>query len=315
VIVVPSAPFVPAAQRLALKIDVRTYRGALHAVPRLLEVLLKHQARATFLFALGPDGGGRTLLRAGPRALARKLGERSLLSHYGLRTLLCGTLLPRPDIGRRCGELMRRVRAQGFGVGIHAWDAASWQRTAATADAAWTRTQMERAARRFERIFGSPARVHGAADWRMNKYAFRLSQRLGFDYGTDTRGTRPFLPVLDAELIACPQIPTTLPTLEELLRRDRMPLDRALEQLLMLSRIPAVEGHVYTARAELEGTHLIGAFERLLDAWRAQGLQLLDLDTYLEAAGVGTLPRHRIDYRRIDERGEPIAMQGSAFLA
>jgi peptidoglycan/xylan/chitin deacetylase (PgdA/CDA1 family) len=314
VIVLPSAPFVSAAQRLALKIDVRTYRGALHAVPRLLEVLRRHQAHATFLFALGPDGCGRTLLRAGARMLLGKLDGHALLSYYGVRSLLYGTVLPRPDIGRRCAEVMRRVRAQGFGVGLHAWDAASWQSMAATADAAWTRSQMERAVQRFERIFGSPARVHGAADWRMNKYAFRLSQRLGFDYGTDTRGTRPFLPVLDAELIACPQVPTTLPTLEELLARDQMPLERALDHLLMLSRIPAPEGHVYTLRAELEGTCLLGAFDRLLGAWRAQGLQLLDLDRYLEAAQVGTLPRHRIDYRRIDKRGAPVAMQGPAFL-
>ena len=313
-IALPPAPFIPAAKRLALKVDVRTCRGALHGVPRLLEVLHKHGAGATFLFALGPDGGGRTLLRAGPRALRRKHAGHSVLAQYGYRTLFYGTLLPSPDIGRRSAEVLRRVRAEGFGVGLHAWDAARWLRSASSADARWTRIQMERAAERFERIFGEAARTHGAVDWQMNKHAFRLTQRLGFDYGTDTRGTRPFLPVLDAELIACPQVPTTLPTLDELLR-EGMKLEHAVAEVLRLTRIPAPEGHVYTLRAECEGSTLLPVFEVLIRAWRMQGLELLALEQYLEAAGVGTLPRHCIEYRGRMHGEGPVAMQGAAFLA
>jgi hypothetical protein len=49
----------------------------------------------------------------------------------------------------------------------------------------------------------------------MNREAFRLTQRMGFVYASDTRGTHPFLPVIKAEIVACPQYPTTLPTLDE----------------------------------------------------------------------------------------------------
>ena len=37
-------------RRLALKIDVDTWRGTREGVPRLVEALKRHGARATFLF-------------------------------------------------------------------------------------------------------------------------------------------------------------------------------------------------------------------------------------------------------------------------
>ncbi len=33
-----------------------------------------------------------------------------------------GTLLPGPDIGKRCAGIMRDVAAAGFENGIHTWD-------------------------------------------------------------------------------------------------------------------------------------------------------------------------------------------------
>ena len=49
-----------------------------------------------------------------------------MVKHYGLRTLLYGTLLPGPDIGKKCAAEMRAVRDAGFEVGIHCWDHARW---------------------------------------------------------------------------------------------------------------------------------------------------------------------------------------------
>ena len=48
---------------LALKVDVDTYRGTRDGVPRLVELLKKHDAGATFLFSLGPDHTGRAIKR------------------------------------------------------------------------------------------------------------------------------------------------------------------------------------------------------------------------------------------------------------
>ena len=203
--------------KLALKVDVDTYRGTRRGVPRLVELLKKHGAGATFLFSLGPDHTGRAIKRVFRGGFIGKASRTSVLSHYGLATLLYGTLLPGPDIGRRCAGVMRGVRDAGFEVGIHAWDHVKWQDGVPGADARWTERQMLLSRERFQEIFGEPARAHGAAGWQTNVHALRLTQRLGFDYCSDTRGSGPFIPVWRAEIVACPQLPTTLPTLDELI--------------------------------------------------------------------------------------------------
>ena len=198
---------------LALKIDVDTYRGTLIGVPRLVEMLRRHGADATFLFSLGRDHTGRALRRAFRPGFMKKVSRTSVLSHYGLKTLLYGVALPGPDIGCGCADILRGVRDSGFETGIHCWDHVKWQDHVRHADMAWTEREMELATSRYANVFGSAATVHGAAGWQMNAHALRLTQRLGFSHASDCRGSHPFIPVWDAEIVNCPQLPTTLPTL------------------------------------------------------------------------------------------------------
>ena len=140
--------------KIALKIDVDTFRGTREGVPALLSMLERHGAGATFLFSLGPDHTGRAIKRALRPGFMQKVGRTSVLSHYGVRTLLYGTVLPGPDIGRRCADVMRDVKKRGFEVGIHTWDHVRWQDGVATANEDWTRWQMSLAVQRFTEIFG-----------------------------------------------------------------------------------------------------------------------------------------------------------------
>ena len=300
---------------IALKIDVDTYRGTRDGVPALVELLKQHEAGATFLFSLGPDHSGRALSRLLRPGVSRNAGSISPLRHYGVATLLRGTLLPGVDIGKRCADILRAVRDAGFEVGIHTFDHWRWQSGVAGADAAWTRRELERACQRFRDIFGTEPRVHGAAGWQMNRHAYRLTQMLGFDYCSDTRGTCPFVTLYQAEVIACPQIPTTLPTLDELLGTDGITQENVVEHLLSITREASVNGHVYTARAELEGLRLRPVFERLLHGWREQGARLLSLADYFDALPDKNLPRHELAVGPVPGRTRDLALQGAEFLA
>jgi peptidoglycan/xylan/chitin deacetylase (PgdA/CDA1 family) len=301
--------------KLALKVDVDTYRGTRKGVPRLVEILKKHGAGATFFFSLGPDHTGRAIKRAFRRGFFSKVSRTSVLSHYGLLTLLYGTLLPGPDIGRRCGGIMRSVRDAGFEVGIHTWDHVKWQDGVGGADAQWTERQMRLARERFEAIFGEPARAHGAAGWQMNLHALRLTQRLGFDYCSDSRGTRPFIPVWRAEIVACPQLPTTLPTLDELIGTDGVTARNVAGHVLELTRTPPAEGHVYTLHAELEGGKLAGAFEAMLAGWKSQGYELVPLRALAEELDLKSLPRNEIALGAVPGRSGSLTVQGKEFLS
>lgn len=311
-----AAPLI-SGPRLALKIDVDTWRGTRLGVPALANLLQQLNVGATFLFSLGPDHTGRAIKRVFRPGFVKKVQRTSVLEHYGLKTLLYGTLLPGPDIGKRGASIMRAVRAQGFEVGIHCWDHVAWQDGVAHFDATTTERHMQRAQQRFTEIFGEPARVHGAAGWQMNRHAMRLTQRMGFAYCSDGRGESPFLPVVNGELIDCPQLPTTLPTLDELIGLDGRTADNVHEHLLALTQ-PAdstTRNHVFTLHAELEGMKLAHVLERLIKGWQAQGYHVCSLADYAASLPAHALPRHEALAGEIPGRSGTLQIQGPAFLA
>jgi undecaprenyl phosphate-alpha-L-ara4FN deformylase len=302
------------AVRLGLKVDVDTLRGTREGVPRLLELLQRHGVHATFLFSLGPDHTGRAIRRVFRKGFVGKVHRTSVVRHYGVRTLLYGTLLPAPDIARRATSVLRRVRGEGHETGIHCWDRIRWQDGVATADAEWTRREMQRACDRFVEVFKEPPTTHGAAGWQMNAHALRLTQQLGFDYCSDGRGAYPHLPVWRGELIRCPQFPTTLPTLDELIGNDGISEENVAAHVLARTREAPGTGHVFTLHAELEGMRLASVLDQLLTGWKAQGFALGPMRLLRDAVEPLALPRCETALAPIAGRSGTLLMQGDEFL-
>src|SRR3954465_3727705 len=113
--------------RLALKVDVDTDRGTREGVPNLVEDFQKAEATACFLFSLGPDQTGRAITRIFRPGFFKKVSRTSVVQLYGVRTLLNGTLLPAPHLGRRNESGRRSVRDAGFEIGIHCNNHYRWQ--------------------------------------------------------------------------------------------------------------------------------------------------------------------------------------------
>ncbi len=288
-------------KRIALKIDADTYRGTLAGVPALIAILERHEARGTFFFSLGPDHSGR---EARPASLGK---------YYGLSTRLYGRLLPGPNIGARCAETLRQASSAGFEVGIHAWNRVSWEQKAQGAANPWIEDQMRRACTSFSEIFATAPTVHAAAGWRMNRHALRLTQRLGFDYASDSRGNHPFMPVIDGELVACPQLPTTLPTLDEILALEPgFTPEHAADRILQLSAAIAGD-HVFTLRAELEGMKFPDAMERLLAGWKESGCEIVALRDIAATLNRLELPRHSVHFAQAPGRPGLRLTQGPLF--
>jgi len=299
---------------LALKIDVDTYRGTREGVPPLVKLLEKHGACATFLFSLGPDHTGRAIRRVFRPGFLNKVSRTSVVSHYGIRTLLYGTLLPGPDIGLRCADILRSVDAAGFETGIHCWDHIRWQDFVAGKNADWTRREMDLAVERYQQVFHRPPLTHGAAGWQMNGHAYRLEQEYGFSYGSDCRGSHPFWPVVDGKDVPVPQLPSTLPTLDELIGVGDLTEDNVHEHLLKLTAEAPASGHVYTLHAELEGMRLLHVFDKLLSGWKAQGYQLVTTCQLLESLDLTQLPRHTIVQGGLEGRSGTMSLQGPAIM-
>jgi undecaprenyl phosphate-alpha-L-ara4FN deformylase len=306
---------------LTLKIDVDTFRGTREGVPNLVRILRRHDAHATFLFSLGPDHTGWALRRAFRPGFFTKVSRTSVVEHYGLKTLMYGVLLPAPDIGRRCADQMRAVAAAGFECGIHTWDHVRWQDNVRTRGTRWTSHIMRRAEDRFRLVFGRAATTHGAAGWQMNAAAFAEHDGAGYAYASDGRAMlRENGALLDPHAgpyrlpgVQCVQLPTTLPTLDELLGRtiDGVTITTAniAEHLLALTA-GAERDHVYTLHAELEGQKLSPIFEQLLSGWKAQGYQLASMADYYQKVKDQPLPDYPVSWGELPGRSGELIVLG-----
>ncbi|MES2534346.1 MAG: polysaccharide deacetylase family protein [Pseudomonadota bacterium] len=309
---------------LTLKIDVDTYRGTREGVPNLLRLLQRHQAHATFLFSLGPDHTGWALRRAFRPGFFQKVSRTSVLEHYGLKTLMYGVLLPAPDIGKDCAADMRAAQDAGFECGIHTWDHVVWQDNVRQRDAAWTEKLMQCAFDRFTDIFGRAPQTHGAAGWQMNEHAFRQLDQFQIAYASDGRAmladagqlanpvaAGPHRLSAGGKDLACIQLPTTLPTLDELLGRTigGVVIDPSniAATILRLTEIP--RDHVFTLHAELEGQKLAPILEQLLIGWRAQGYVLASMADLYQKIKNDSLPVYPVSWAELPGRSGELIVQ------
>lgn len=296
--------------RIAFKVDVDTLRGTLEGVPALLRLFDQYQVRATFLFSLGPDSTGRMLWRLLRPGRVSEFRRSSLMWHDGFKGLLYGTLLPAADIGQKGADIMRAVQAAGHEVGIHSHDPVRWQDLVALRDEAWTRRELERAVVAFERVFGQPAKVHGAAGWQVNPHALALEAEMGLNYASDTRGRFAFYPELAGVRSRCAQIPTTLPTLDELIGRNGVTEQNVHQFVFAESQYVLPQGQVYTLRAGLEGMRLLAVMEKLLVMWRGVQADIHPLRTVYDSLDPERLPVHQVGWGKVPGRSGYLALQG-----
>jgi peptidoglycan/xylan/chitin deacetylase (PgdA/CDA1 family) len=147
----------------------------------------------------------------------------------------------------------------------------------------------------------------------MNEAAYRIEAELGISVASDTRGTQPFLPVdHSGRAIGPVQLPTTLPTLDELIGLDGRTAGNVHDALLRLTEKSDAPSQVYTLHAELEGQKLMPTFERLLAGWRAQGHRFASLSQLAEQLDAKALPRCRPQGGEVPGRSGSLAVQGAS---
>lgn len=252
---------------LAVRVDVDTHEGLRVGVPRLLELLRRLDVRATFFVTFGPDRAGLVLTRAwSPRFLWKMVRTRAIRT-YGWRTVLSGTLLPARPVGESFGGLLRDVLAEGHELGLHGYDHFGWQNRVGRMSRGDVEAAFRNGVDAFTRAVGQRPLATAAPGWRATAGALSVQEAFGFTYASDARGACPFRVRANGRDYATLQIPTTMPTMDELAGTVR-DIARALRAALR----PGL--NVFTAHAEVEGGALIGDFERFLRAARTEGIQI-----------------------------------------
>lgn len=266
--------------RLALKVDVDTDRGTRIGVPNLAADCREFGVPACFLFSLGPDQTGRAVTRVFRPGFLKKVSRTSVVSIYGVRTLLNGTLLPAPHVGRRNEKTIRAIADQGFEVGIHCYNHYRWQDYVQTMTLDQIRAEFEAARREFRRIFGFDAKTAGAPGWQSNALSRQVYDEAGLLYSSDTRGVSPFLPQIMGRTFSTLEIPSTLPTLDELMGRPEYPDDKIVTHYLSL--LSEERFNVLTIHAEIEGMGRRLIFRKLMEECRRLNVQFVRLEAQAE---------------------------------
>jgi hypothetical protein len=131
-------------------------------------------------------------------------------------------------------------------------------------------------------------------------------------YGSDTRGYAPYFPRFGDRINPLLEIPTTMPTLDELLGFNGC--TAADFTALVLSRLEKRElPQVLTVHAEVEGGPLRAAFADLLDRCRDRGVDFFRLEDWARELlqEPGRIPAARVRPGRLPGRAGAVSCQGA----
>ncbi len=293
----------PRAPILGLRIDVDTHDGMKAGVPVLLDLFREAGVKGTFYLSMGPDNAGKAIFnvlrRPGFLGKMRRTGAAGV---YGLRTVLSGTLLPARMIALALPDAARRVTAEGHEAGVHAWDHRRWQDKLPRLSDNEVASQLGRARKAFIDIFGAPPRTFAAPAWFGDERSLQVEEWYALEYASDCRGVEPFLPVVGGKALTTPQVPTTLPTLDEALGDTHHDARAFYESVLDAASSAAWP--VLTVHAELEGGPYAGDLRRFLRQAAERGIRPAPLGELLAArrAAGRPLPQYPMGYGTVPGR-------------
>ncbi len=294
------------APRLALKVDIDTYAGMRDGVPAINKLLRSRGIRATFFVACGPDHSGRAIRRIFRKGFLHKMIRTNAPKLYGWRTLLYGTILPGPQIAQSFASQLRDLDREHV-VGVHGYDHVYWQDRLAGLDSEDIEAELWRGLVVLSEILHRRPHCFAAPGWQCNDASLDALANAALDYQSNTRGRHPYIPIGTAGECATPEIPTTWPTLDEIIGTcewDHRSMSRFYESQIKN------ELNVHTIHAEVEGTRYLSLFEAVLDALRDQ-VDFVTLDDVAQGLQPGALPRCRIVNRPVFGRSGSVATQAT----
>ncbi len=297
--------------RLVLKVDVDTKVGLLDGTRRLADILGELGVKASFYVAMGPDHSGRTLKRVFRPGFLKKQLHSGAAKAYGPITMLYGLLLPGPIIARSAPGLLNRLISEGHEVGLHGWDHVYWHDRVRHLDPAGTRRQLELAAGLFRQITGLAPASFASPGWQVNDAALVAMAAMGLTHVSCTRGQSPFRPLVAGRALPLIELPTTMPSLDEVLSLPQVSPENA--GLYLADQVRPGRLNVFTLHGEVEGRQMAPVLRQFLGILLRRGVIFQRLvDAAIQAAR-GPLPAEGIAWATVPNRAGELAFQPSAL--
>lgn len=308
-----SQPMKPAT-RVVLKVDVDAKVGFIEGVPRLLDILAKRRARASIFVAMGPDHSGRALRRLlKPGFLKKQLRSRAAAA-FGPITMLYGLVLPGPIIAGTNPRLFSRILKDGHEVGLHGWDHVFWHDRLASMGRRRLEEELGQAWRLYRHITGMAPAAFAAPGWQVTPEAWLTLARMGITHTSCTRGRAPYRPLVGQLAAPLLELPTTLPTMDEMLGWGGVWPENVAAKLVGLVQPGRL--NVFTLHAEVEGRALAPAFDEFLGRLKDGGVSFPRLvDAARQELDGPPPPAEAVVNGPIAGRAGELAWQASALPA
>ena len=202
-------------------------------------------------------------------------------------------------------DMLRAVEQQGHQAGIHCWDHVKWHDYLNRFSKEQVATELGRAGDLFAEIFGHRAVTTAAPGWTVSPDSLEIQDAMGLSYCSDSRGRRPFYPVMAGRRFSTLQIPTTLPTADEILGENGITPEN-IDQYYLDSLNDGL--NVLTIHAELEGGVIRASFARLLERLTNAGIACVSMAEV--ASRYAGSPACRLYMGEIPGRAGNVAIQG-----
>ena len=221
---------------------------------------------------------GRHLWRLLRPAFLIKMLRTRAASLYGWDILLRGTIWPGPVIGERCSTQIREASEAGHEIGLHAWDHHRWQKMIELMDGTAVYKEIRKGYNMLKNILGKTPECFAAPGWKVTPEALHVIDQFPFRFESDCRGHGTFRPLLKGRKLYHVQIPTTLPTYDELIGRE---CSTKTYNSYLLKMVKPDELNVLAIHAEAEGISCLPLFEDFLNKAAQQGFVFAPLGTLI----------------------------------
>jgi peptidoglycan/xylan/chitin deacetylase (PgdA/CDA1 family) len=264
------------ATLFSFKVDVDTFEGGKEGIPSLLRLFRTHGVPASFFGAMGPDHSGRAVFRVFThKGFLKKMLRTKAAKLYGLKTMLYGTLLPGPIMAEKLRDEFRMVIGEGFELGLHGYDHIAWHNGLAAWSEERIRSEYEKMFSLFRKMTGRDPEGFAAPGWQESAAHLKISDAMGIRFRSDTRSGQPYYPSAEGYRSRTLEVPTTFPSLDEVLGREDLAGGKELPDVMM--RFVGLGAcNVFTLHTELEGRCYLRVLEEfILRLKQVSGMEFL----------------------------------------
>ena len=270
--------------KLALKVDVDTYEGMQKGVPNFLKLFKEQNIQVSFFIPFGPDESGKAIFRIfKKKGFLKKMIRTNPVKLYGPKTMLRGTLLPAPMIGSSFPSIAQDVLQHGHELGIHGYNHVLWQDHLLEMNEEQVKEQFELGISAYERAIGIQPKSFAAPAWLCSMFSLKMLDQFQFDYASDSRGYQPFYPTMNGTHFKTIQVPSTLPTTDELLGVAGLNNHNVHNYLSQQIELTKNQLHVHTIHTEVEGLAMFNDFADWIRNLKKNDCEFVRLDQQVQS--------------------------------